>query len=137
MWGLDLLASASMGCLTQGHLCKQPLSPAGHSLGGALSILAAYDIQTEFAFPLRQVQGSSKWLFGLPEECNKHSRIWLLACCWSYSANDACSSLFEQMEVYTFGCPRVGNASFSAAYDKLVPETWHVINDRDTVSWSP
>jgi Lipase (class 3) len=35
--------------------------------------------------------------------------------------------------VYTFGCPRVGNASFSAAYDKLVPETWHVINDRDTV----
>jgi predicted lipase len=37
------------------------------------------------------------------------------------------------VEVYTFGCPRVGNASFSAAYDKLVPETWHVINDRDTV----
>jgi predicted lipase len=38
-----------------------------------------------------------------------------------------------QVEVYTFGCPRVGNASFSTAYDKLVPETWHIINDRDTV----
>ena len=42
-------------------------------------------------------------------------------------------AVFFQVEVYTFGCPRVGNASFSAAYDKLVPETWHVINDRDTV----
>jgi predicted lipase len=43
----------------------------------------------------------------------------------------ACAA--TQVEVYTFGCPRVGNSSFAEAYNELVPETWHVINDRDTV----
>ena len=38
-----------------------------------------------------------------------------------------------QMEVYTFGCPRVGNAAFAAEVNMRVPELWHVINDKDTV----
>lgn len=41
--------------------------------------------------------------------------------------------LLLQVEVYTFGCPRVGNSTFSTEYDKRVPETWHIINDKDTV----
>jgi predicted lipase len=41
--------------------------------------------------------------------------------------------LMEQMEVYTFGCPRVGNAAFAAEVNMRVPELWHVINDKDTV----
>ena len=48
---------------------------AGHSLGGALSILAAYDIQTEFDLPLRQVQGFRSGSTG-----DKQSCTWLLAC---------------------------------------------------------
>ena len=54
---------------------------------------------------------------------------------WSCHSGNMTGLFFTvyQLEVYTFGCPRVGNASFSAGYDKLVPETWHVINDRDTV----
>lgn len=48
-----------------------------------------------------------------------------------YASN--CNSVPAQVEVYTFGSPRVGNSTFAADYDKRVPETWHVINDRDTV----
>jgi Lipase (class 3) len=50
----DMLACPPICCHTA-RLCKVPFTPAGHSLGGALSILAAYDIQTEFALPIRQV----------------------------------------------------------------------------------
>jgi Lipase (class 3) len=56
-------------------LLERPFqSSAGHSLGGALSILAAYDIQTEFALPLRQVQGCRMVFRGRTQFCT-----WLLA----------------------------------------------------------
>ena len=35
---------------------------------------------------------------------------------------------------YTFGCPRLGNRAFAAAYRDRVPDTWHVINDQDVVA---
>jgi hypothetical protein len=59
---------------------------AGHSLGGALAVLAAFHIQD---------------LHRLPHIC-----------------------------CYTFGAPRTGNAAFANEYARLVPETFHVINDR-------
>jgi predicted lipase len=31
---------------------------------------------------------------------------------------------------YTFGAPRVGNHAFANEYNKLVPHTWHIINDQ-------
>ena len=31
---------------------------------------------------------------------------------------------------YTYGSPRVGNHSFAQEYDKLVPHTWHLVNDQ-------
>ena len=39
-----------------------------------------------------------------------------------------------QVECYTLGAPRVGNSTFVADYNRHVPETWHIINDKDTVS---
>ncbi len=60
--------------------------PAGHSLGGALAVLAAFQIQQQHRLP--------------------H------ICC------------------YTYGAPRTGNAAFAKEYERLVPETFHVINDR-------
>jgi predicted lipase len=60
---------------------------SGHSLGGALATLAAYDLQLEFGF------GSN-------------------------------------LHCYTFGAPRTGNHAFAAESSHLVPETWHIINDR-------
>ncbi len=31
---------------------------------------------------------------------------------------------------YTFGAPRLGNHAFAHTYDKMVPETWNVVNDQ-------
>ena len=31
---------------------------------------------------------------------------------------------------YTFGAPRMGNHAFANEYNKLVPHTWHIINDQ-------
>ena len=59
---------------------------AGHSLGGALATLAAYEFQAE--------------LKGVDIQC------------------------------YTFGAPRTGNAAWARDFMQRVPECWHVINDR-------
>ncbi|KAA6428561.1 MAG: hypothetical protein FRX49_01437 [Trebouxia sp. A1-2] len=68
---------------------------AGHSLGGALATLAAYDI-------CKQLQGSSQ----------------------------------QDVEVrcYIFGAPRTGNHAFAADYNRVVPDTWSIINDQDVVT---
>eukprot|EP01064_Diplonema_japonicum_P010710 TRINITY_DN17946_c0_g1_i1.p1 TRINITY_DN17946_c0_g1~~TRINITY_DN17946_c0_g1_i1.p1 ORF type:complete len:1237 (+),score=163.75 TRINITY_DN17946_c0_g1_i1:82-3711(+) len=39
--------------------------------------------------------------------------------------------------VYTFGSPRVGNASFSSIYDAAVPATFRVVNQSDVVATMP
>eukprot|EP00892_Ulva_mutabilis_P005827 jgi/Ulvmu1/3616/UM017_0028.1 len=40
----------------------------------------------------------------------------------------------QQISVYTFGCPRIGNHTLSAEFQEVVPDTWHVINDNDVVT---
>jgi hypothetical protein len=37
------------------------------------------------------------------------------------------------VHVYAFGAPRAGNRAFARAYARAAPDTWHVINDQDTV----
>ena len=37
---------------------------------------------------------------------------------------------FRNLQVYTFGAPRVGNHPFASEYDVTVPNTWTVINDK-------
>jgi len=64
---------------------------AGHSLGGALATLAAYDIS-------KQLQdGGNK---GVEVVC------------------------------YSFGAPRTGNHAFANGYNRMVPDTWSIINDQ-------
>ncbi|KAF8063676.1 TIC20-V [Scenedesmus sp. PABB004] len=65
----------------------------GHSLGGALATLTAYDL--------------AKAAPRLDER--------------------------TQVSVYTYGAPRAGNRAFAAEYGRACPDTWHVINDQDTV----
>ncbi|EJK63712.1 hypothetical protein THAOC_15615 [Thalassiosira oceanica] len=43
----------------------------------------------------------------------------------------------SHLRVYTAGSPRTGNVSFARAYNELVPDTWHVINDNDIVPAMP
>ena len=63
----------------------------GHSLGGALATLAAYDI-------CKQLQESGR----------------------------------EDVKVmcYSFGAPRTGNHAFANDYNRVVPDTWSIINDQ-------
>ncbi|CAK0786084.1 hypothetical protein CVIRNUC_009297 [Coccomyxa viridis] len=59
------------------------------------------------------------------------------------AAHDIATAAREQMTLrikvicYTYGSPRVGNHSFAREYDKLVPHTWHLVNDQDAVARAP
>lgn len=64
---------------------------AGHSLGGALATLAAFDIR-------QQLMASGQ--------------------------NDT------KVVCYTFAAPRTGNHAFAREYNRMVPDTWSVINDQ-------
>ena len=68
------------------HRTSTALTATGHSLGGALALLASHAIQEVH-----------------------------------HLDNLAC---------YTFGAPRPGNKAFAHSYERLVPDTWNVINDR-------
>jgi predicted lipase len=43
----------------------------------------------------------------------------------------------ENLELITFGEPRVGNAEYAAAMDKYVPQSYRVVNKRDLVPHLP
>ncbi|KAL4452197.1 hypothetical protein ABPG75_007859 [Micractinium tetrahymenae] len=70
-----------------------PLSHLGHSLGGALAVLASQQIS--LAHPA------------------------------------------SRQTVYTFGCPRVGNAAFAAMYNDAVPDAWSICNRGDPICALP
>ncbi|KDO34372.1 hypothetical protein SPRG_01508 [Saprolegnia parasitica CBS 223.65] len=66
----------------------------GHSLGGALATLAAFDLATSYLVP-----------------------------------ND--------IVVYSYGSPRVGNHAFAHAYNTFVPRTFRIVNDADVIVGGP
>ncbi|ETV95652.1 hypothetical protein, variant [Aphanomyces invadans] len=68
----------------------------GHSLGGALATLAAFDIATDATFNLN-----------------------------------------EEVVMYSFGAPRVGNHEFAKAYKHYVPNAYRVCNDGDAIVGAP
>lgn len=43
----------------------------------------------------------------------------------------------KTVSCYTFGSPKVGNAAFATAYNKLVPNTHRFVNDKDMVPTIP
>ncbi|HEY9615257.1 MAG TPA: lipase family protein [Microcoleaceae cyanobacterium] len=51
------------------------------------------------------------------------------------AANNA--KLKDQLQLYTYASPRVGNPAFVTFYEKLVPNTYRVINLTDTVVMVP
>ncbi|KAF6262015.1 hypothetical protein COO60DRAFT_1699568 [Scenedesmus sp. NREL 46B-D3] len=94
--GLDVKVLGMLSSLVDTSLDRKRLKIylTGHSMGGAVATLAAYDL-------LKKYKGELDPL--------------------------------RQVSVYTFGAPRVGNHMFARQYEAAVPDTWHVINDQDTV----
>lgn len=77
---------------------------SGHSLGGALASLFALDVST--ARSRKAGKGD---------------------------ASSGSGGQIPQPLVYTFGCPRVGNASFRSIYNAFVPGTFRIVAGRDVV----
>ncbi|KAK9867024.1 hypothetical protein WJX84_001923 [Apatococcus fuscideae] len=73
---------------------RVPILITGHSLGGALGVLAAYDL----------AQAAAK------------------------------QGLNVRLACYTYGAPRVGNHSFAADHEQVVPDSWSIVNDQDIVA---
>ena len=40
----------------------------------------------------------------------------------------------HNVQVYTYGCPRLGNHALAEECDTMMPNTWHIINDQDVVT---
>ena len=70
---------------------KSSVAGPGHSLGGALATLAAFDIKQAL---LKASRGDVKLL------------------------------------CYSFGAPRTGSHAFARDYNKVVPDTWSIINNQ-------
>ena len=47
------------------------------------------------------------------------------------------SSGLKSLNVYNYGCPRVGNSEFAQYYDSRIPNTFRVVNGRDVVPTVP
>jgi hypothetical protein len=46
-------------------------------------------------------------------------------------------SLTPDLTVYTFGSPRVGDLAFASYFDKIVPDTFRIVNEKDLVPHIP
>eukprot|EP01059_Diplonema_ambulator_P006955 TRINITY_DN16523_c0_g1_i1.p1 TRINITY_DN16523_c0_g1~~TRINITY_DN16523_c0_g1_i1.p1 ORF type:complete len:1313 (+),score=238.68 TRINITY_DN16523_c0_g1_i1:58-3996(+) len=66
--------------------------------------------------------------------CTGHSLGGALAMLMAYHVK---KDLQRDVIVYTFGSPRVGNASFASIYNLAVPDTFRVVNQSDVISRMP
>jgi len=53
------------------------------------------------------------------------------------TAIDLVQQGYEEVEVWNFGCTRVGNEYFASYFDEFVPKTRRIVNQRDIVAHYP
>lgn len=103
----------------------------GHSLGGALSSIAAIDVSTNMDAIIDMCDKIICWErdssgTSLPETNSFHS-----------SMKNLSSIPHPAIRIYTFGSPKVGNKSFAQSLDKKVKCCYRVEQDGDIVTLLP
>lgn len=122
---------------------------AGHSLGGAMAILAAHDVASQCGVPTVQARSCINlcWrisvTLSLFYSCTHLSHgccsvavpwracvagahiVWLMFC----TLNLWFARKLALPQVYTFGAPRPGDANFARECNQLAPDMWQIIND--------
>jgi hypothetical protein len=111
---LKLLSSSQLS--TEIYIC-------GHSLGGALAVLAALDISMNLHLVLHKLSMLS------PSSCAFLPQI------HPFLANLPSSSF--TLIVYTFGAPRIGNIAFCQRVESILPNLFRVEVDGDIICRMP
>ena len=125
----------------------------GHSLGGALASLCAYDVQVQVIHEIdgflesetsARAQIISEWAFTLETElmsakCAYSEDLFqsVVADFGDWLEDDVKPRRPRQVIVYTFGSPKVGNREWMKVYDKALPNTFRVVNGEDAVPTMP
>ena len=129
----------------------------GHSLGGALAVLAAHDIQRELQLTNMQagrlLLAACRRAWSKVPLCTTNQAIskqtnqyWsyrnpiVTPCQAPMTASEAAGeadsdiqAMHLALQVYTFGCPYIGNAAFKRDYESRLRDTWHLVHDCDPV----
>ena len=93
----------------------------GHSLGGAVATLCAYQLSSGCGLP-RLLEDSS--VGNMHSHCIRHYL-------------HSCQDMSREVRCVTWGSPRVGDATFRQNYVLKVPSTARMINKWDPIPWVP
>lgn len=120
-WGGFANGGAEMGGSGSSQL-PQPfrIYITGHSLGGAVGTLCAFELARRLP----------QWGFAVAPTAASPPPP-------ATERRDGCGARpAVSVSVYTYGAPRTGNHAFAREYGQAVPDTWSVINDQDMIAKS-
>lgn len=103
----------------------------GHSMGGAMGAFCALDLKVSFKPFLMQLEASH-----LNSLCCYLQKLASFIDVFSFFCVQV-NREAENVQVMTFGQPRIGNAAFASYYKQFLPNTIRVTHDHDIVPHLP
>ena len=116
----------------------------GHSLGGALATLCAFDLarMREGLWGLEAPLQAVAMALGPPSAQTANNQPYASMCGDGAAVYRSDSRFLRTLTaarliMYSFGAPRVGDPAFAALFDQLVPDSFRVVNNLDVVARIP